>query len=225
MKTNLDRSESNPYETPQESLPNVTQKNGKEINGLELTSLVTILAISVLTFVPLIFLLVECQHLLGIYFISEEFYGTVFAFVNGVVSISFLLGIFGFAVFLFLANKNARSFSSHRLEFSSWMCFWACLIPIVNLVLPLVAMKEIYRVSKCPHGENWREVPARIVDYWWVFFLFSFGFSFYMFIFRYRLDPSPFFLVLIPFVLKCISLYFLRTILKEVVNNQRKQMG
>lgn len=216
----------NPYQAPLSSLPNATPNKVKQsANPLELAYLAMVLVIAVNVLLFLFGLFVSLLPFFGIRLFDVRSFLKIHAFLSYAHFGSFLTGVIAFASFLFFANKNARGFSSHRFRFSPWICFLGCLIPLVNLVLPLAAMKEIFRVGKQPHEENWAKVPARIVDYWWILFVFWLGISAYHSYYSYSLQSMQIYIVLVLVGLKYISLFLLWRILKVVLMDQKKLIG
>lgn len=75
---------------------------------------------------------------------------------------------------VYRANSNARRLGATHLRFTpGWAVGWY-FIPLLNLVRPYQAMKEIWRASSNP--VNWKTEPVSSLLRWWWFFWIVFSF-------------------------------------------------
>ena len=80
-----------------------------------------------------------------------------------------------FCMWMYRANRNARTLGAEGLTFTPGWCAGWWFIPFANLVQPFRAMKEIYQASEPEAGpRDWQfaTVPA-ILGVWWGFWLTS----------------------------------------------------
>lgn len=77
-----------------------------------------------------------------------------------------------FGMWIYRANENSRGFGAEGMKFSAgWSVGWY-FIPIANLFMPFRSMREIWQISRNPHG--WRSFPVgRLVSCWWALWLGS----------------------------------------------------
>ena len=77
-----------------------------------------------------------------------------------------------FAIWIYRANYNARQLGAEGMEFTpGWAVGWY-FVPLANLWMPYMAMKEIWKASAAP--ANWQDQPrGSILPWWWGFFLIS----------------------------------------------------
>ena len=83
--------------------------------------------------------------------------------ISGAVSIlylvvSLLAGLL-FLCWLFIGSKNSWGFGAEGLKClpGTWVVW--CLIPLVNLFAPYLALKEIWGVSRAPHNWQYQGAP------------------------------------------------------------------
>jgi hypothetical protein len=89
--------------------------------------------------------------------------------LNGVESIATTVI---FLMWVYRANKNARRLGAVGMKFGpGWAVGWY-FIPIANLLVPYLAMREIWKASANP--SNWTaQRSGRVLPFWWLLFLVS----------------------------------------------------
>ena len=71
-----------------------------------------------------------------------------------------------FAVFLARANRNARRFGEEFLVFSPLSMVWWYFVPVLNLVMPYRAVREVWRASRPTEGQPTGDSPGVLI-WWW----------------------------------------------------------
>jgi len=95
--------------------------------------------------------------------------------VSWVVTRAFLaLAIVSFCFWVYRANRDARELGASRMFFSPAWAVAVGFIPVVNLIGPYRAVKEIYQASSTTSGGAWRVEPVPILlPMWWGFWILS----------------------------------------------------
>jgi hypothetical protein len=97
-------------------------------------------------------------------------YGRVFAFLLGgsvvILGLFFLLGVVPIALWIYRAHANLRDAGVIKLAYSPGWSVGSFFVPLVNLVIPFRAMRELHNRS---HGETEWEAnsPVGDVTSWW----------------------------------------------------------
>jgi hypothetical protein len=88
-----------------------------------------------------------------------------------------LLAAVAFAIWIYRANIDARSMGARGMVFTPGWSVATTFLPLVNLVAPFRAVREIYQASHPEHrvdGEAWKTSRVTpILAMWWAFFLLS----------------------------------------------------
>lgn len=79
-----------------------------------------------------------------------------------------------FSVWLYRANRNARSLGAEDMKFSPGWCVGWFFVPIMNLFKPYQAVKEIWKASDPDLSQPWHQgnVPP-LLGLWWAFWILS----------------------------------------------------
>ena len=91
----------------------------------------------------------------------------------GAVHVGLLIGLIvtciALMMWMYRANKNLTSWTTHRLDFTPGgaIGWWFC--PFLNLVKPYQMMKEIFTVSH----EGFRPRSTAVVGWWWGMWIIS----------------------------------------------------
>lgn len=93
-----------------------------------------------------------------------------------IVLIVYFIGVVLFCIFIHRAHQNARSFGAIGMRYTAGWVVASFFIPVVNLVLPYLAIREIFQASDPDAGpDTWRSRPANIVSLWWSAWIVSLG--------------------------------------------------
>ncbi len=91
--------------------------------------------------------------------------------VGGLMMLAAIILLF---IFMYRANANLWAMSTKDLKYTPAWTVIAWIIPFASLVLPVMAMSEIYKASHSPGGSKWKSAPAPgVVVGWWVCLLFG----------------------------------------------------
>lgn len=90
-----------------------------------------------------------------------------------------VLAAVAFALWIHRANRDARSMGARGMLFTPGWSVATTFLPLVNLVAPFRAVREIYQASHPvlgSHGEKWKAAPVTpILGLWWALALTSLG--------------------------------------------------
>lgn len=82
----------------------------------------------------------------------------------------FLATCIPFGMWIYRANRNVRALGATDLKHSAGWAVGSYVVPFVNLVVPFVAMREIWRASLDPgNWHNARGTP--LLGWWWFLWL------------------------------------------------------
>jgi len=97
-------------------------------------------------------------------------YGRVFAFLLGgsvlLLGLFFLLGVVPIAMWIYRAHANLREAGVRELAYSPGWSVGSFFVPLVNVVIPFRAMRQLHNRS---HGESEWEANSPVADVtsWW----------------------------------------------------------
>jgi len=80
-----------------------------------------------------------------------------------------------FCVWVYRANKNVRTLGAQGMEYSPGWCVGSFFVPILNLVIPYKAVREIYQASD-PEADpmSWKNsLVSPVVGWWWGLWILS----------------------------------------------------
>ena len=82
------------------------------------------------------------------------------------------LAVASFCFWIYRANRDARALGARDMIFSPGWAVAVGFIPVVNLIGPYRAVKEIYQASST--GARWRDEPVPLLlPVWWGFWISS----------------------------------------------------
>jgi hypothetical protein len=105
---------------------------------------------------------------------EEEFIANAMYIAAGLLGVGcvlfliYIAGVVLFCIFVYRARTNAEALGARGFRWSPGWAVGSFFIPLVNLILPYLAMREIYQASD-PEAEadGWQTRPANIVSLWW----------------------------------------------------------
>ncbi len=106
--------------------------------------------------------------------LTPETLGVSWAMTRPLLALTFA----SFCVWIYRANRDARALGASDMSFSPAWAVAVGVIPIVNLIGPYRAVKEIYQASSLKAasrtGASWRDVRVPVVlPLWWGFWIAS----------------------------------------------------
>jgi hypothetical protein len=87
----------------------------------------------------------------------------------GTIELSLVLAAFiALLLWVYRVNRNARALGAEGMTYTpGWSVGWF-LVPIANLVMPFLALRETWKASTPGTGANWRQAPVSpIFAAWW----------------------------------------------------------
>ena len=90
------------------------------------------------------------------FFVRSSLIGLIFA------NLFFLISLL---VWVYKASKNSRGFGSQGMRYSTSMAVCWFFVPVANLVMPVLVLREIFKVSQNPM--EWREQKSTILLIAW----------------------------------------------------------
>lgn len=79
-----------------------------------------------------------------------------------------LVAVLVFLIWVYRANRNARSLGVEGMQYSpGWSVGWF-LVPVASLFMPYFVLREIWKASSTNSLREWRQTPASpILVVWW----------------------------------------------------------
>ena len=88
------------------------------------------------------------------------------------------LAIASFCFWVYRANRDARVFGASGMSFTPGWAVAVGFIPVVNLIGPYRAVKEIYQASSRTAGVAWSMEPVpNVLPMWWALWISSLAWS------------------------------------------------
>lgn len=163
---------SNPYSPPEDALASAKRTSAL---GASLLVLALLLVLSVRAFRATIYLAVMSPWDVvrdAATWLTPDTLGLSWA-----VSRPFLLlAVASFCFWIYRANRDARALGASGMSFSPGLAVAVGFIPVMNLIGPYRAVKEIYQASSSRNGSHdaWRFEPVPLVlPVWWGVWIIS----------------------------------------------------
>ena len=160
----------NPYSPPEEG----TQPLPRQSSGAATLLLAVLL-------VDLALRAFRATLYLSVFFRWEGYQNAILTLTPGPLELSWALTwpmlalvVVSFSVWVFRANRDARSLGAEGMFFSPGWSAGIAFVPVANLIGPYRSVKEIYQASEPKPGVAWVSgtVPS-ILPMWWGFWLLS----------------------------------------------------
>ena len=170
---------SNPYSPPDDSIALQHRTSARAANVL---TIALFLVLSLRAFRATIYLGVMSPWEVlrdTVTWLTAETLGVSWAVTRPFLAFAFA----SFCVWSYRANRDARAFGASGMSFSPGWAVAVGFIPVVNLIGPYRAVKEIYqassRTASSSIGNSWRDtrVPA-VFPLWWGFWIASLAWNF-----------------------------------------------
>lgn len=99
--------------------------------------------------------------------LGESLQSLIYLTEVGVACIGFVI----YLVWVYRANQNSHYFGAREMKFSPGWAVGCYFVPVLNLWMPFISMKEIWKTSKNPAA--WQSQGFGDVLHWW--WLFTIG--------------------------------------------------
>jgi hypothetical protein len=179
-----DRGEVNPYAPPETPLDRAPV-TAAYLGGFRSATPLAKAIVAVMTLIVLIRVLEAVNDVVGISVMGRmiaeapvdqaEIHGLnsrASAGSSGTVILRLVAAVL-FCLFMPRANRNARTFGEHHLEFTPGWAAGVFFVPIWSLYKPYRAIKEIWQHSD-PEGRHpWEVGVPDLLPWWWGLYLFS----------------------------------------------------